>query len=317
MIKKRALCIFLVFFAASLFCADNVFAGAWTVPKYKVWSEYYTRWSYGKDAYNSDWKLQSTQSTGAKNFRVRDFTQEPKFEYGVTDWLTALASVQFESTIYKEYQRPNYGIYYQEGYTVKNRACNAVRIGGRWRIIDVPFVLSTQTKVSIYPRYGINRGDTANKGPLLGAYQDLENSPSLGYGNDSLEQRILIGKAFFVPLTKTYKLPCYGGAEAGYVWNNRTVANGYVWFLEGGFWPFPWLLVKSELDAYKSQDGTGKFEKAYGIWRIGGAWQVFGGDSVLRQGSKLFNLEFDYGLTIWGKNTTAYQEFIFKMDTQF
>jgi hypothetical protein len=173
--------------------------------------------------------------------------------------------------------------------------------------MDVPFVLSTQTKVSIYTGYGVNHGEPGDK-----SYQ-----PSIGYGNDSVEQRMLIGKTFSVPLTDTYKLPCYAGAEAGYRWNNRSVAGGWVWFLEGGFWPAPWLLIKSELDSYHSQFGTGKFPEAYGIWRIGGVWQVFGGDSILRQGNKLFNLEFDYGLTIWGKNTTAFQEFVCKVQTQF
>lgn len=183
--------------------------------------------------------------------------------------------------------------------------------------MDAPFVLSTQTKVFIYPGYGINRGDKADMGPVVGAFEDREHSPAIGYGNDAVEQRMLIGKTGSIPVTSTYKLPWYGGAEIGYVWNNRTVANGYVWFLEGGVWPFPWLLLKTELDAYKTHDGTGKYEKAYGIWRIGGVWQVFGGDSILRQGNKLFNLEFDYGLTIWGKNTTAFQEFIMKVNTQF
>ena len=69
--------------------------------------------------------------------------------------------------------------------------------------------------------------------------------------------------------------------------------------------------------SYKTQDGTGEYEQSYGIWRAGAVWQIFGGDSVLRQGDKLFNLEFDYGMTIWGKNTTAYQEFTMKVQTQF
>lgn len=304
-----------VFILISLFFTENVFAGAWTVPKYKVWGEYYMKWSTAKDSYNAEWKRTSTQSSGVKNFRDNIFTMEPKLEYGVTDWLTALASIEYKQAIYKEYQKP-VAPFYAEGYTVKNHGVTAVRVGGRWRLMDAPFVLSTQTKVSIYPGYGINHGETYSDGPFYNI-DDRANQPGIGYGNDSVEQRVLIGKAYTIPITSTYKLPVYGGAEFGYKWNNRTVANGYVWFLEGGFWPVPWLLIKTELDAYKTHDGTGKFEEAYGIWRIGGVWQVFGGDSILRQGNKLFNLEFDYGMTIWGKNTAAYQEFIFKVATQF
>ena len=89
------------------------------------------------------------------------------------------------------------------------------------------------------------------------------------------------------------------------------------WFLEGGFWPFEWLLMKTELDAYKTQYGTGHFGENYGIWRAGAVWQVFGGDSVLRQGNKMFNIECQYGRTVWGKNTNLYQELVLKVQTQF
>jgi len=315
--KSLSRAVLVITFMVFLFTKD-VFAGAWTVPKYKVWGEYYTKISCGKDSYNSNGKLTSTQSEGVKNFRDQILTMEPKLEYGVTDWLTALVSLEYKQANYKEYQKPvPANRYYAEGYTVKNNGIVNVKVGGRWRLMDAPFVLSTQTKVFIYTGYGINRGEKTNLGPLPNAIEDRQNVPSIGYGNDSVEQRLLIGKTFSVPITDKFKLPCYFGAEAGYRWNNRGVCNGIPWFVEGGFWPFEWLLLKTELDAYRTQDGTGKFEESYGIWRSGFVWQVFGGDSVLRQGSKLFNLEFDYGMTVWGKNTTAYQEFIMKVQTQF
>lgn len=317
---SATVCLILLYVSA--FYVNDAFAGAWTVPKYKVWGEDYMRWDFAKDSYNANWKLQSTQNIGAKNFREQYFTDEPKMEYGVTDWLTALASVAFTEAHYKEYERPGHvGIpsptnpVSMNEFNVKDNGLTAVRFGGRWRLIDVPVVMSTQTKITIYPGYGINHGEQTLSGVAL--YEDRQHLPSVGYGNDSLDQRILIGKTGSLAITKTYKLPWYWGAEAGYVWNNRGVANGVVWFLEGGVWPKPWLLLKSELDAYKTHDGTGGFEQAYGIWRIGGVWQVFGGDSILRQGNKLFNLEFDYGLTVWGKNTAAFQEFVMKVDTQF
>jgi len=119
-----------------------------------------------------------------------------------------------------------------------------------------------------------------------------------------------------VPMTDTYKLPCYWGAETGYRWRTKHVSNDVPYFFEGGFWPAPWLLVKSELDGYITT-GNEKIKESYGIWRIGGVWQIFGGDSVLRQGNKLFNIEFQYGMTLWGKNTTLYQEWVCKVQTQF
>lgn len=317
--KKALLRAVFVFILAVFLFTKDVFAGAWTVPKYKVWGEYNTKISYAKDGFNSDGKLQSTQSEGAKNFRSQILTMEPKLEYGITDWLTALASIEYLQTSYKEYERvPPRVAQNIEGYTVKNNGIVNVKVGGRWRIIDAPVVLSTQTRVFIYTGYGINHGEIRTTGNLIKIYyEDRQHLPSIGYGNDSVEQRLMIGKTFSIPITDKFKLPCYLGAEAGYRWNNRGVCNGIPWFVEGGFWPFEWLLLRTELDAYKTQDGTGKFEESYGIWRSGVVWQVFGGDSVLRQGSKLFNLEFDYGMTVWGKNTTAYREFIMKVQTQF
>ncbi|MBI5144551.1 MAG: hypothetical protein HZA30_05750 [Candidatus Omnitrophica bacterium] len=181
-----------------------------------------------------------------------------------------------------------------------------MKLGGKWRLLKEPFVLSTQTKVFIYPGYGNYHGDDPA----------FTNQPSIGKGDDAVEQRILIGKTFEIPLWEIYELPCYVGAETGYRWRTRHVTNDIPYFVEGGFWPVNWLLVKSEIDGYKHHGGTGSIKESYGIWRIGGVWQAFGG-STLREGDKLFNIEFQYGMTLWGKNTTAYNEWTLKVQTQF
>ncbi|MCX5686136.1 MAG: hypothetical protein NTW09_01545, partial [Candidatus Omnitrophica bacterium] len=88
------------------------------------------------------------------------------------------------------------------------------------------------------------------------------------------------------------------------------------YFFECGFWPSSYFLVKTEIDGYTFHGGTGSIKESYGIWRIGGVWQVFG-DSVLREGNKMFNIEFQYGMTVWGTNTNAAQEWVLKVQTQF
>ena len=118
-------------------------------------------------------------------------------------------------------------------------------------------------------------------------------------------------------LSPTYNLPAYFGAETGYRWRTGPVCNDIPYLFECGVWPVKWLLLKSEIDGYHTHPGTGSIKESYGIWRIGGVWEVFGGDSTLRQGNKMFNIEFQYGRTLWGKNTTAYDEFILKVATQF
>ena len=297
--KRQACFIVLAFALVSLFFIQNAFAGAWTVPKYKVWGEYYMKWDYAQKQYNSEGSLVHLNNKA----RSWEFVMEPKLEFGVTDWLTALASLEYKEGHYKEYDRaPTDGPFARKNHGITN-----VKLGGRIRLMKEPFVLSTQTKVFIYPGYGIYHGDDPA----------FTNQPSIGYGDTAVEQRALIGKTFDIPFTKDFKLPAYVGAETGYRWRSGPVANDIPYFIEGGIWPVNWFLVKTELDGYKTHPSTGSIKESYGIWRIGGIWQIFGGDSVLRQGDKMFNIEFDYGMTVWGKNTTAYQEWTLKVDTQF
>ena len=177
-------------------------------------------------------------------------------------------------------------------------------VGAKYRFMKTPWVVSGQTRFYIYPgEYGVWHSDDSN----------YQNQPVIGYGESSIEQRILISKKFF----EKSKFPCYANFETGYRWNNRHVCNGWVYFGETGFWATKKIIIKSELDGYKSHDGTGSLkEEAYGIWRIGGIWAILAGDPIERKG-KQFNVEFTYGMTLWGKNTTANQEFVLKAYTQF
>lgn len=284
----------------SLICIRDAFAGAWTVPKYKVYGEQYLKWNWAKDSFNESGDYTSN-GDHVKNFRSWEFVMEEKMEYGITDWLNFLFGLESKESHYKEYDRPrSWG-----SYVKKNHGITNVKLGGKWRLIDKPLVVSTQGKFFIYPGYGVNHGEK----------NEFSNQPMIGHGDSAYEQRILIGKTFDLPLK--YKIPCYFGAETGYRWRNRHVCNDIPYFFECGFWPVSWFLVKTEIDGYKCHAGTGSIKESYGIWRIGGVWQVFGGDSVLRQGSKMFNLEFQYGMTLWGKNTTRYQEWVLKIQTQF
>ena len=297
---KRSISILaLVFLFVSLLMIEHAFAGAWTVPKYKVWGEVYQKWNYATRGFNSDWQSEKL-TNGTKNW---EYVMEPKLEYGVTDWLNALFSIEYKEGRCKQYDRPAaWG-----SFTRKNNAVTNIKIGGKLRFLDTPVILSTQTRVFINPGYGIDHGDDrfANS-----------NQPGLGKGDDAVEQRILAGKTFNIPFTEKFKIPFYAGAETGYRWRTRHVCNDIPYFVEGGFWVRPWLLIKSELDGYKHHGGTGSIKESYGIWRAGCVWQVFG-DSTLREDNKMFNLEFQYGRTVWGKNTNDVQELVLKVQSQF
>jgi len=238
----------------------------------------------------------------SNNAKSWEFVMEPKLEFGVTDWLTALGSVEYKEAHYKEYARPTtWG-----PVTRKNSDITNIKLGGRLRLIQEPVVLSTQTKVFIYPGYGNFHGDDPA----------FTNIPGLGKGDDAYEQRIMISKIFSIPFSENYKLPIILGAETGYRVRTRHVCNDIPYFVEGGFWPVPWLLLKTEIDGYKAHAGTGSLKEDYGLWRVGASWQIFG-DSELRQGDKVFNIEFQYGVVLWGKNTNASEEFVVKVATQF
>ena len=110
-------------------------------------------------------------------------------------------------------------------------------------------------------------------------------------------------------------LDCYAGAESGYRLRNRDVANDFPFFIEGGVWPYKWLLLKAELDGYIAQSGTGSIEKDYAVARIGPVFQFLGGNSITRKDRQL-NLEIQYGHTFWGRNASKEHEIIFKVQFQ-
>jgi len=286
--KKTALCA-LAIFPLFLCIPREAHAGAWTVPQYKIWSELYTKGVWATDSFTSDYD----RARLPREAKYWEYQIEPKFEYGVTNWLTALGSVTWFDSYYKEYHRPSeWG-----SYSVKNNGLKQVAAGGRLRLIKDPLVISTQLKGSFWPGY------------------DTSKAPAPGHGDDSLELRALLGKTFEIPLWKDYNLPCIIGLESGYRWRSKDVANDIPFFIEGGFSPVKWLLLKGEIDGYKSHKHTGKQIEDYAIWRAGVVYLVFG-NSIQRQGI-LFNIEAQYGQTFWGKNTNAGQEVIIKFQTQF
>ncbi|MFH1665252.1 MAG: hypothetical protein ABIA77_03795, partial [Candidatus Omnitrophota bacterium] len=96
----------------------------------------------------------------------------------------------------------------------------------------------------------------------------------------------------------------------------RDLCNFMPFFVEGGFWPVKWFLIKSEIDGVFCHDGTGKIEKEYAIWRIGPVFHLLSGNDIMRQG-KALDVALQYGLTFWGRNTSADQEFVIKVSAQF
>ena len=289
----------LLFIAFICLISQNAFAGAWTIPQYHMWGEYYFKWDWAKNDFDGD----GDSSKKNNDARSWDFIQEPKIEFGVTDRITFLASLEHKESHYKEYGRPPN----QGAFARKNQGVSSVKLGAKLKLIDEPFVVSGQVKFFIYPGYhNYNEDDPA-----------FRNQPSIGDGENAVEARILIGKKFEIPLfINDWSLPCYFGAESGYRLKDRDVSNDIPFFFEFGVWATNWLLIKTELDGYLNHDGTGNVDKSYAIWRIGPVFQLLGGDSVTREG-RLLNIELQYGHTFWGRNTSEFHEIVLKVSAQY
>ncbi len=292
------------------------FGSAWTMPKNSIWAEYYMKANWAKNDYSDDDLHRKTRDA-----RTWGWAMTPKVEYGLTDWFTILGNMEYKEGHYKEYARPpGWG-----PYSVKNHGLTTVSVGGRFRVLKDPVVLSGQIKGIFYTGYAQNSdGDPGERG----------EKPDLSDRNDSLELKALAGKLFDT------KIPFYLGMETGYIFNNRDVSNAVPLLAEAGFWPFKWLLIKSEIDGYWAHDATGHTEKKYAILRIGPVFSLteiyniltsffsdgptsfegVGLDYITKNRTKKeleVNVEVQYGNTIWGKNVSDDQEVVLKVSAQF
>ena len=288
------------------------FAGAWTLPKNNVWAEQTLKKLWAKYDYDSQHHM-ARKGNDARSWGWAAIT---KVEYGLFDWLTLLSGFEYKEGHYKEYDRnPTWG-----PYDTSNHAFTSFRLGAKARLLKDPVVLSIQAVGEWYT------GGKSYTDPIPGSSTyGPEDRPGLSDGNDSLELRVLVGKKWDTAI------PFYLGAETGYRFKNRNVCSDIPFLVEGGFWPTKWLLLKSEVDGYWCNDGTGSIEKEYAVWRIGPVFQILDiiksikgetistkdmTDTVTLQGRSL-NLEVQYGNTFWGRNTSADQEIVVKVSGQF
>ena len=278
------------------------FGGAWTLPQNNLWGEWYMSFNWSNKYFDNNANLKRP----ATNPRTWGWSMSPKMEYGITDWFTAMAEIDYKESWYKEYSRPfNWGPYVR-----KNHGISYVVLGGRTRILKNPLVISAQVRGFIHCRQGYD-------------YNDRE--PGISDGSDALEIRGLVARKW------NTKIPWYLGFESGYRFKNRDVCNDIPLFGEFGFWPWKWLLLKTEIDCYFSHGGTGKVPVDYAIWRIGPGIQIYdlyeaitgkkiAGENYANEvtkAGKSFTIEAQYGNTFWGRNTNGMQEIVLKVSAQF
>jgi hypothetical protein len=52
---KRIALVAILLWLISLFAPQDLFAGAWTVPQHKLWSEVYTKGAWAKERFTSEY----------------------------------------------------------------------------------------------------------------------------------------------------------------------------------------------------------------------------------------------------------------------
>ncbi|MFH1836916.1 MAG: hypothetical protein ABH862_02205 [Candidatus Omnitrophota bacterium] len=299
--------IFLMILLSCFLSPHLAFAGAWTLPQGKVRLEHTTKAIWAKEDYTVNGDLTRKDSDA----RTWGWSMIPKVEYGLTDWLTLFGSLEYKEAKYKEYARnPAW-----TPWSVKNHAVTNFDLGVKARVTPAgdPWVLSGQMKASFYTGYADGDPDGARE------------QPALTDRDDNLEFRALVGRIFNTPL------PSYMGAETGYRFRNRGVSDDVPFFMEGGFWPLSWLLLKTEVDGFLSVNQPGEISKGYAIWRVGPVFHLLdlycaltgedtsasSAESYITKSRNSLDLEIQYGNMIWGENVSADQEFIVKLATQF
>lgn len=306
--RKLAILILAFVFVISAVATDS-YAGPWTLKKGKIWSETYGRISMANYCFDGSGD-RSRWNSGGESFI---YDVEQKFEYGFTDRFNILIGIPYAWSFWSD----DYTVHNpSDSTTLKNEGFKEPNFGFKYRFIDKPFVGAVQLKAFIYP------------------YEDRYQQPILDKWGNALEARFLAGKSFTV-----HKRPSYVAAEIGYkVYAKRWVgdsnwANAFPVFAEAGYSPHDRLMLKTELDCYISQPGTGRIADSY-TWRIGPIISLLGkGFGVKRGGESSLNLELQYGLcfagrgdpnidndSTWPNNddrVSAPQEFIAKVQALF
>ncbi|MBM3246290.1 MAG: tetratricopeptide repeat protein [Candidatus Omnitrophica bacterium] len=102
------------------------------------------------------------------------------------------------------------------------------------------------------------------------------------------------------------KLPGYTKFETGYRIRNQEPSDEIPYFFEFGYNPFNWLVLKTTLDCSEGLAPTGDNED-WMKYTVGPIFKI----------SDLLNIEFAYGNTFYGRNTSAAKEVICSVSSQW
>lgn len=262
-------------------------AGPWTLKAGKTWVEIFSRYTYADSTFDPHYDRSSWNNGGVSEI----YDVEGKIEYGVTDDFNLQLGIPYSWSFWRD----DFSIH-GPSPVLKNQGFKEIQIGGKYKFLKKPVVAAVQLKGFIY------------------TYNEREKQPLLSEYGNAIEGRFMLGKAFRIK-----KRPAYVAGEIGYKLRMKGNPGDSDWanvipvFLEGGFSPWGWLLLKCELDANISHRGTGRLKDTY-TWRAGPIINLLGeGFSSVQKGGKAkeyplsINLELQYGQTFLARGDSTIQ----------
>ncbi len=315
-----------------LFCLypSLAWAGAWTVPKNRWYTEYFFRYFGSKKEFDSH----GDSSQRAKSASFRDWRNEVKLEYGITDWFNVLASVPYSASRYKD-----------SNVILHNRGAGDIYLRTKARLITEPVVGSLQMSWKI-PGY------------------DTDESPALGDGQFDYEIRAQVSRAFlFAPYTVTYMRQretaiekavaaarsflsmrrtvakiesprlnyeavetqtryakvAFFNLEAGFSARYKRPANEIPLVAEAGFTPLSRLMLIGSLESVFSIRSTHEQKEDFSKWGLRAVVNLWGDGfaSIFRNGKPTVNWEIGYDDIFAGRNTADAYEIFSKLGVSF
>lgn len=297
---------------------STVWAGAWTVPKNRWYTEYFYRVFGSKKEFDAH----RNSSRRLKSASFRDIRNEVKLEYGVTDWFNVLAAVPYQSSRYKD-----------SNVKLLNNGVGDIYLRAKTRLIEEPVVGSLQMswKIPAYntdesPALGDGQFDYELRGQLSRAFRLAPDNRIIPPQTReaaiqeavSTAQRLLkkpSRQATAAPADKVAFLNFEGGFTA----RAKEPANEVPLVAEAGFTPFRRLMLIGSLESVLSIKSTNEQVEDFSKWGLRAVVNVWGEGfgSIFREGKPTVNLEVGYNDIFAGRNTADAYEIFGKVGIAF
>ncbi len=256
-----------IFIIVALFVSGNLFAGAWSMEKNKL----YTR--LGFNYYYSDKEFLS--GGGSEDYKFdgdfQDYNMSLYAEYGITDKLTAITSLY-----YKDIKK-------EDDYTkMDNNGIGDIDLGVKYNIFKgEKGVFSLQGVLKIPEAY------------------DKDDTLALGNGQYDFELRALFGTSLW-PI-----IPGYANFEMGYRWRAEAPADELRYLIEIGGDFTKKLYGRVKLDGILGMGNGDKEFDFSGNPTLSSEYDL--GKLDITIGYKVYKniaVEFEYTPEIYGKDTS-------------